>query len=321
MGGRQFATSGQFGIPYRETPFRDMQGTGRELAPTLRGPVQGDEFMTEVIPNFRDLHAHGCFTMPNAWDAASARLLAGHGFEAIGTTSAGTALQLGVRDAGGRVSLDQCLENVARIAGAVDIPVSADLENGYADEPEAVARNVRACAQVGASGCSIEDWSGSGFYDRERAVERVAAAVEAAEAIGPHFVLTARADQVLYHGEDGLDEGLARLERFAATGAHCVYAPGIRDRDVIRDLVASVGAPVNVLVGIAGMAASYEEMRALGVRRLSVGGSLSRLALTAVAEAAAEMARGDFGFPDRALSGDELLARSPGGSPGHSGAE
>lgn len=268
--------------------------------------------MTAEIPNFRDLHARGCFTMPNVWDAASARLLAGHGVEALGTTSAGIALQLGVRDAGGRVSLDQCLENVTRIAGAVDIPVSADLENGYADEPEAVARSVSACAQAGASGCSIEDWSGSDFYDRELAVERVAAAVEAAEAIGPHFVLTARAEQVLHHGEDGLDEALARLERFAAAGAHCVYAPGIRDRDVIRDLVAGVGAPVNVLVGIAGMAASYEEMRALGVRRLSVGGSLSRLALTAVADAAAEMVRGDFGFPDRALSEEELLARFAG---------
>lgn len=267
--------------------------------------------MNEKYAGFRDLHASGCFVMPNAWDAGSAKLLAGHGFRAIGTTSGGLSLQLGVRDAQGRVSLEQCLDNVRRIAAAVDVPVSADFENGYADEPEAVARNVRACAEAGAAGCSIEDWSGTAFYDRELAVERVAAAVEAAESVGGQFVLTARAEQVLHTGPAGLDEAIERLHRFAAAGAHCVYAPGIRDREVIRSLVEDVGAPLNVLVGISGMGAGYDEMRALGVRRLSVGASLFRVGLTAVAEAAAEMGRGTFTFADRARSEDDLVGQFP----------
>lgn len=258
---------------------------------------------------FRALHQSGCFTMPNAWDAGSARLLASYGFPALGTTSAGLAYCLGIGDAAGNLSLDRALANIREIAAAVSIPVSADFENAYADSPDAVADNVHRCAATGAAGCSIEDWDGAAIHGADLAVERVAAAVEAANALGTGFVVTARAEQLLHEGPDALDEVVERLRRYAAAGAHCVYAPGLRDADTIRQVAASVDAPLNVLVGIAGMQARADEMAELGVRRLSVGGSLIRTGLTAVAEAAREMSEGRFDFPDRALPGDELLRR------------
>ena len=258
---------------------------------------------------FRDLHRSGCFTMPNAWDAGSARLLASYGFPALGTTSAGLAFGLGIADAAGRIPLERALDNVRAIASAVAIPVSADFENGYADTPEAVAANVRRCAEAGAAGCSIEDWDGSDFYPAELAVERVAAAVDAAEELGTGFVITARAEQLLHGGPDRLDEAVGRLHRYASAGAHCVHAPGLRAPDTIRAVARDVGAPLNVLVGLPGMHARAEEMAALGVRRLSVGGSLARTGLGAIARAAEEMAAGDFGFADRAMPGPDLLER------------
>jgi len=258
---------------------------------------------------FRALHASGCFTMPNAWDAGSARLLASHGFPALATTSAGLACQLGVRDAAANLSLESVLENVRSIAAAVAVPVSADLENGYADRPEEVAANVCRCAEAGAAGCSIEDWDGAAFYGAGLAVERVAAAVEAAEALGTGFVVTARAEQLLHDAPDGLEEATERLRRFGAAGAHCVYAPGLRDPEDIRQVAATVGAPLNVLVGIPGMHARAADMAALGVRRLSVGGSLMRAGLGAVDAAALEMADGRFDFPDRAIPDAKLQAR------------
>lgn len=268
---------------------------------------------------FRALHDSGCFTMPNAWDAGSARLLASHGFAALGTTSAGLAYRLGIADAQGRLPLETVLDNVREIATAVDLPVSADFENAYADAPESVAANVRRCAEAGASGCSIEDWDGQGFYPRELAVERVAAAVEAADALGTGFVITARAEQLLHEGPGGFDEAVERLERFAAAGAHCVYVPGLRDPEIIRTVASTVGAPLNVLVGLPGMHASATQMAELGVRRLSVGGSLMRAALGTVARAADEMAHGRFEFPDHAIRDADLMAHY-GGAGGSRGA-
>lgn len=271
--------------------------------------MKGIATVTDAPRHFRALHESGCFTMPNAWDAGSARLLASFGFPALGTTSGGLANQLGVPDAAGNLPLALVLENVAAIAGAVTIPVSADFENGYADDPESVAANVRRCAETGAAGCSIEDWSGTDFYPVEQAVERVAAAVEAVESLGTGFVVTARAEQVLHRGAEGTEEALSRLARYAAAGAHCVYAPGIRDTQTIRRMVETAGAPVNLLVGLKGMSARADDMAALGVRRLSVGGSLMRLGLTAVVRAAAEAAEGRFDFPDDAMPDAELQKR------------
>lgn len=258
---------------------------------------------------FDTLHTSGCFTMPNVWDAGSARLLASFGFHALGTTSAGLAARLGVPDAEARITLEQALDNIRSIAAAVRLPVSADFENGYADDPEAVAINVRRCAEAGAAGCSIEDWDGSAFYPEALAVERIAAAVEAANELDSGFVVTARTEQLLHVGPSATDEAMHRLARFADVGAHCVYAPGLTDRAVIADAIASLDAPMNVLVGIAGMHARFDEMQALGVRRLSVGGSLVRACLAAALRAGEEMAEGRFDFADSAPSEAEIVQR------------
>lgn len=265
--------------------------------------------MTTRTEAFRGLHRSGCFTLPNVWDAGSARLLASYGFAALGTTSAGLACRLGIEDGAANIPLELALENIREIATAVSIPVSADFENGYADDPEAVAGNVRRCADTGAAGCSIEDWDGAAFYPLTQAVERVAAAVEAADELGTGFVITARAEQLLYAGPDGLEEAVGRLERFAAAGAHCVYAPGLREPDTIREVAARVDAALNVLVGIPGMHARADAMEQLGVRRLSVGGSLMRTGIAAVAQSAREMSAGRFDFPDDALPSAQIVER------------
>ncbi len=259
----------------------------------------------EMCRRFAELHKSGCFTMPNAWDAGSAKLLVSRGFKALGTTSAGLAFTLGVEDALSSIPLEVALENVRAIAGASSVPVSVDFENGYADDPEGVAKNVIACAETGAAGCSIEDWAGDkdrGLYDADLAVERVAAACEAAKSLDTGFVITARSEACLYQGEGAFDEALSRLQAFAAIGADCVYAPGIRNRDLLRRLPEEAGAPVNVLIGMAGMGASHNEMAALGIRRLSTGGSLARTGWAAIMAAADEIAEGRFDYSDRATT-------------------
>lgn len=257
---------------------------------------------------FFDLHQTGTFVMPNAWDAGSAKILAAHGFKALGTTSGGFAFGLGRPDAMSEVSLEEALGNVADIAAAVDIPVSADFENGYADDPADVATNVRRCIDAGAVGCSIEDWTGDpdrGFYDEDLAVERVAAAVEAA---GDAIVITARSEALLHRHPDGFAMALQRLKRFADVGAPCVYAPGVVDPAQIEALVKETGAPVNQLVGLKGADATVSQMTALGVRRLSVGGSLMRATLGPLFTAAQEMRdAGTFTFVDDAPGGGEIL--------------
>jgi len=271
-----------------------------------------DSATLAAAERFRDLHAaNGCFVMPNAWDVGSARLLAGMGFEALGSTSAGLALTRGHADQAALLPLDDTLANVAAMAHATPLPVSADFENGYADAPEQVAENIRRVAAAGAAGASIEDHTGSdarGLYEIEFAVERVAAAAEAARGLDRPFVLTARAECYLVGHEDAFRESLRRLQRFAEVGADCVYAPGVRDRDEIRVFVADAGAPVNVLVGMPGMNATLDEMRDLGVRRLSTGGSLMRATLAPLIEAAKEMQAGRFTFPDRAVPEADAVA-------------
>ena len=241
---------------------------------------------------FRALHERaGVFIIPNAWDAGSAKLLASLGFEALASTSLGLANALGRVDGEGAVSRGELLANCEQIAQATPLPVSADLENCYAHEPRAAAALIPLAAQAGVVGGSIEDATGDEarpIYDFALAVERVHAAVEAARSLPFPFVLTARADNFM-HGRADLDDTIRRLQAFEKAGADVLYAPGLRDLATIRAVVAAVGKPVNVVMSTADPAISAAQLADAGVRRISVGGALSRLAFAAVLEAAQEM--------------------------------
>jgi 2-methylisocitrate lyase-like PEP mutase family enzyme len=270
----------------------------------------------EKSERFLALHARkGAFVIPNPWDVGTARMLAGLGFEALATTSAGFAFSLGRRD--GAVSREEAIEHARTIVDATPLPVSADLENGFGDAPEAVAATVAMATQVGLAGCSIEDATGRPdrpIYERAQAVERIAAAVEAARASAFPFVLTARAENFL-HGRPDLDDTIARLQAFEAAGADVLYAPGLRDLGTIRQVCAALGKPVNVLMALPGMPLSVEQLAAAGVRRISLGSALSRAALGAVLGAAREIQeRGTFGFIDSAASSAEISAFMPPGT-------
>jgi 2-methylisocitrate lyase-like PEP mutase family enzyme len=236
--------------------------------------------------------------MPNPWDIGSARLLASLGFEALATTSSGFAATLGRLDGG--VTREEALAHAAELVAAVDVPVSADLENGFGDAPEAVAETVRGAIEVGLAGCSIEDWSGTEIYGPEAAVERVAAAAEAA---GDAIVVTARAENYLRDRVD-LDDTIARLVAFRDAGADCVYAPGLKAIEDIRAVVDAVGIPVNVLA-LPG-APTVAELAGSGVARVSVGGAFAFAAIGAVVEAATEFReQGTYGFWGRAGAGSK----------------
>ncbi len=259
---------------------------------------------------FRALHARdGAFIIPNPWDAGSAKLLAALGFEALATTSLGFASTLGRLDGVGAVSRREVLEHCAAIAAATHLPVSADLENCYAHEPRAAAETIRLAAQAGVVGGSIEDASGDEkkpIYDFALAVERVHAAVEAARALPFGFVLTARAENYL-HGRPDLDDTLRRLQAFEKAGADVLYAPGLKDLATIRSVVKAVGRPVNVVMSSADPGITAEQLAQAGVRRISVGGALCRLALASVLNAAREMKeRGGFTWLAQTLPGKEL---------------
>jgi 2-methylisocitrate lyase-like PEP mutase family enzyme len=251
----------------------------------------------------------GAFVMPNPWDVGTARILAGLGFEALATTSAGFAFTLGRRDAEGAITRDEALAHARTIVEATPLPVSADLENGFGAAPEAVAETIRRAAAAGLVGGSIEDATGDPrrpIYDRAQAVERIAAAAEAARALPWPFTLTARAENYLY-GRPDLDDTIGRLQAFEAAGADVLYAPGLRDLDAIRTVCTAVARPVNVVMGLAGAASSVDQLAAVGVRRISLGSALARAALGAFLEAAREVReRGTFGFADRAASFAEL---------------
>ena len=241
---------------------------------------------------FRALHQRpGAFVIPNPWDAGTARLLAGIGFEALATTSLGLANTLGRPDGTGAVSRDEVLSNCRAIAGATDLPVNADLENGYADEPRAAAEMIRLAAAAGVVGGSIEDATGDPqkpIYEFELAVERVHAAVEVARTLPVPFTLTARAENFL-HGRRDLDDTIRRLRAFEAAGADVLYAPGLRDLASIRTVTAAVGKPVNVVMSAADPSITVDQLAEAGVKRISVGGALSRLALAAFLKGAREM--------------------------------
>lgn len=259
---------------------------------------------------FRALHQRpGAFVIPNPWDAGTARLLASLGFEALATTSLGLANTLGRADGTGAVSRGEVLANCRAIADATDLPVNADLENGYADEPRAAAGMIRLAAEAGVVGGSIEDATGDPqkpIYEFELAVERVRAAVEVARALPAPFMLTARAENFL-HGRRDLDDTIRRLRAFEAAGADVLYAPGLRDLASIRAVVGAVGRPVNVVMSAADPSITVAELAEAGVKRISVGGALSRLALAAFLRGAREMKeQGSFTYMRDTVPSAEL---------------
>ena len=264
----------------------------------------------EKAATFRALHARsGAFIIPNPWDTGTARLLASLGFEALATTSLGVANSLGRPDGTGAVSRAEVLANCRTIADATDLPVNADLENGYADEPRAAAEIIRLASEAGMVGGSIEDATGDSarpIYDFALAVERVQAAVEVARALPVPFLLTARAENLI-HGRLDLDDTIRRLQAFEKAGADVLYAPGLRDLPTIRAVVSAVKRPVNVVMSHMDPAITAAELAAAGVKRISVGGSLSRLALAAFLRGAREMKdTGGFTWARETVTGKEL---------------
>lgn len=262
---------------------------------------------------FQQLH-HGdrAFVIPNPWDVGTARLLVNLGFEALATTSAGFAFSIGKRD--GAVERDAVIAHIFAIASAVDVPISADLQNGFGDAPEAAAESIQLAADAGAVGGSIEDATGrvdKPIYDKEYAVERIRAAAEAAHGLPFPFVLTARAENHLY-GRPDLRDTIERLQAYQEAGADVLYAPGLRVREDFQELVRSVDRPVNVLIGIPGIELDSAALSELGVKRISTGSALFRVALGAFLNAARVMQSGEtFKFADQAISStalDGLLA-------------
>lgn len=251
--------------------------------------------------------APGLFVIPNPWDAGSAKLFASMGFQALTTTSAGLAWLIGKTD--NAVTREQSLANARMIAEAVDLPVAADLENGFGDRPEDAAETIRLAAEVGLVGGSIEDFSGnpdSPIYDMGLAVERVAAAAEAARGLGFPFQFVARCENYL-HGVTDLDDTIRRLQAYEAAGADALFAPGLPTLDAIRTVCASVSRPVNVVMGPSDLKHSLADLEACGVRRLSLGGTLARAAYSAARDAAAELlGPGTLTFARSLMSSDEI---------------
>jgi 2-methylisocitrate lyase-like PEP mutase family enzyme len=263
----------------------------------------------EKRATFRKLHAQGCFVIPNPWDVGSARYLQGLGFKALATTSAGFAFTQGLAD--GAVPRAMMLAHFREIAAATDVPLNADFEGGFADAPEGVAESVKLCVETGVAGLSIEDSTSDPavpLYDFELALARVRAARAAIDAAGGEVVFTARSEGFI-RGRPDLEETLRRLKAFAAAGADCLYAPGIKTRDEIAAVVKAVAPkPVNFLMSTA-TELTVNDLASLGVRRISLGGTLSRVAWTAVTRAAREIATtGKFDGLAGTMSNPELNA-------------
>jgi 2-methylisocitrate lyase-like PEP mutase family enzyme len=252
---------------------------------------------------FRKLHERaGIFVVPNPWDAGSAKMLASLGFEALATTSAGLAFSLGKADGAKAVTREETLSNARTIVGATELPVSADLENGYGDEPEACAETIMLAAEAGLAGGSIEDATGrpdDPIYSFEFAVERVRTAVQAARSLPYPFMLTARAENFL-HGRSDLADTIRRLEAFADAGADVLYAPGLKTREEIEAVVKAVAPrPVNVVMGLNQAGFSLDDLAKLGVKRVSLGSTLARVAYGGFLRAAEEIAqKGSFKFAE-----------------------
>lgn len=259
---------------------------------------------------FRALHERdSAFIIPNPWDVGTARLLAHLGFEALATTSAGYAFSIGQRD--NTVGRDKMIAHVRDIVAATDLPVSADLENGFGDDPETAAETIRLGAAAGLVGGSIEDSSprrDDPIYELERAAERVRAAAELAHSLPFSFTLTARAENYLF-GRRDLNDTIKRLQAYQEAGADVLYAPGLASKDDIAAVVSSLDRPVNVLMGLAGVRLNLAELSEIGVKRVSVGSVLSRVALSAFIRAAEEMRdHGTFTFGDDIVSFRDISA-------------
>lgn len=274
--------------------------------------------MTDQSQRARDFAAlhqgPDLLVLPNPWDAGSARVLAHLGFKALATTSAGLAFSLGRRDAEGAVSREEALANARAIVEATPLPVAADLENGYGDSPEACAETLRLAAEAGLVGGSIEDASGrpeAPIYDAGLALERIQAAVEAARALPFPFTLAARAENFL-HGRPDMDDTLRRLVAYAEAGADVLYAPGLTTREQIAEVVAAVAPkPVNILVGSPALALTLDELAVLGVRRVSLGSNLARVAYGAFFEAARQLQGHDLSAAQQAMPFDRINALFP----------
>ena len=262
----------------------------------------------EKAVRFRELHeGPGVFVIPNPWDVSSARVLAGLGFHALATSSAASAAAHGRRDGG--VTREEALAHARLIVDATELPVSADLEEGFGDAPEVVAETIRLAAGAGLVGCTIEDATRNQdrpLHDFGLAVERIAAAAQAAHAQAFPFVLTARAHNLLYPPAT-LDDTISRLQAFEKAGADVLFAPGLPDLAAVRAVCAAVSKPVNFMVGIKGKSFSVSELAAAGVRRISLATSLYRAAMTGFLDAANEVLdNGKFGFLDRCVTTLEL---------------
>ncbi len=258
---------------------------------------------------FRSLHdGPSAFVIPNPWDVGSARILAGLGFQALATSSAASATALGRKDGG--LGRPEALAHARSIVDATNLPVSADLENGFGDAPEIVAETIRLAADAGLVGCTIEDATGNPgkpLYDVPLAVERIAAAAEAARALKFPFILTARAHNFLY-AAPSLDDTIGRLQAFEKAGADVLFAPGLPDLAAVRAVCAAVSKPVNFMAGIKGKSFPVDELVAAGVRRISLATSLYRAAMTGFLEAIGEVKdAGTFGFLDRCVTTTELV--------------
>jgi 2-methylisocitrate lyase-like PEP mutase family enzyme len=240
----------------------------------------------EKAERFRALHVRdGAFIIPNPWDAGSARLLEALGFEALATTSSGFAQSLGRLD--GSVTLDEKAKHCRELASVTDIPISADLENCFADDPKKAASAIRIVADAGVVGASIEDYSGSEIYDFHLAVERVHAAAEVAEGLEIPFTLTARAENML-RGRYDLDDTIRRLQAFAEVGADVLYAPGLKTMDEARQVIQALEKPVNILAPFIRVV-SFAELQDIGAKRISIGGALANACIGAMLRAGKEM--------------------------------
>jgi 2-methylisocitrate lyase-like PEP mutase family enzyme len=262
---------------------------------------------------FQALHARpGIFVIPNPWDAGTAKVLAGLGFEALTTTSAGLAFTLGKRDGDGSLTREETLANAKAVVDATDLPVAADLENGFGDSPAEAAETIRlAGGQAGLVGGSIEDSTGDArkpIYDFEHAVERVAAAAEAAHRLPFPFVFVGRCENYL-HGRPNLDDTIKRLQAYEKAGADALYAPGVTRAEEIRTICRSVTKPVNVVMGLKSARFSVTELAQLGVKRISIGSALARAALAGFLAGAREIKeQGTFTFADSAVAYSEANA-------------
>ena len=262
---------------------------------------------------FKTLHERpGIFAIPNPWDAGSAKMLAALGFEALATTSAGFAFSVGRPDAEGAIGRAETLANARAIVEATSLPVSADLENGFGDDPDTCAETILLAAGAGLVGGSIEDATGrvdDPIYPFDLSIERVKAAVKAARSLPFPFVLTARAENLI-HGRPDLPDTIRRLVAFADAGADVLYAPGLRTREEIEAVVRAVSPkPVNVVMGLSGPSLSLDALARLGVKRVSLGSSLARAAYGAFLQAAREVRqKGTFDFARTAVPYAEINA-------------